>query len=558
MPRLPVTTSSIATLPDDVLSNIFATLLRASYIQDVPPAISRSHPSVIVSHVCQDWRTLALATRLLWTEVRVKQPPYPFKREVYGRRTASGPPSARLQRYRLLVAEWRRRVFILTEATKTWIARSENCPLSVHLNLEPLRYTNDSLGPPLSESLVEIVNLLCNESFRWKFATFSFPFSLATLALKRPLFLMPEEVPRLERVGLTVYFDPPWNGQTVLADLLGVPEGISLLQGAFMRSLRLDSNLCGDISRFPVDWSGLTELSVGALTRTHPLQALYLLQLAPNLVHCHLHLGINPIPTLYGNLYPHGAEISLRNLVNNVTLSYLRSLVLDITDPIPTDLAQCLTLPSLRSLQLIGPRSFQLEWFCNFGAQLTDVSFNYSSLIHGDLVYALVLLRNVTRLKLSGEGSSDWCGEDGWHSPAAVSSEILQSLSPRFGIDVETGKEVLVDEPTACPKLDSFYCRLDGNVNECTEEELVEFIEAKRKVPPGHDCVAQIKNVHVVFPEDVGVEFPDTVISIGALEELRGREVDMEDLILCLEYPCSSDPTSYTTVGNPGGLDIYF
>ncbi|TEB19222.1 hypothetical protein FA13DRAFT_1647242, partial [Coprinellus micaceus] len=53
--------SPIRTLPVEVITSIFLRCLEES-----DSTTMRNHPSVTISHVCQYWRGLALATPLLW------------------------------------------------------------------------------------------------------------------------------------------------------------------------------------------------------------------------------------------------------------------------------------------------------------------------------------------------------------------------------------------------------------------------------------------------------------------------------------------------------------
>ncbi|KAJ3521539.1 hypothetical protein NMY22_g12270 [Coprinellus aureogranulatus] len=97
-------------LPFELKSLIFTEYYRDTLSFKNPPIFSPSHPSVVLSHVCGEWRAIALSMHELWTDVNVpfpdrddKSTPYPYERfpaEVYAARAEALEPklTAWLQR----------------------------------------------------------------------------------------------------------------------------------------------------------------------------------------------------------------------------------------------------------------------------------------------------------------------------------------------------------------------------------------------------------------------------------------------------------------------------
>jgi hypothetical protein len=67
--------SIIERIDDDVLISIFLATLKIA--DSANPPMSRSHPAVVISHVCQRWREVALAVGALWKKIHLVIPSYP-------------------------------------------------------------------------------------------------------------------------------------------------------------------------------------------------------------------------------------------------------------------------------------------------------------------------------------------------------------------------------------------------------------------------------------------------------------------------------------------------
>ncbi|TEB19219.1 hypothetical protein FA13DRAFT_1647236, partial [Coprinellus micaceus] len=70
----------IRKVPEDILSTIFHRCIPHNP-SDAP--VTRHHPSVILSHVCQDWRQLILSAPSLWAEINLILPEYPNRRSAH-------------------------------------------------------------------------------------------------------------------------------------------------------------------------------------------------------------------------------------------------------------------------------------------------------------------------------------------------------------------------------------------------------------------------------------------------------------------------------------------
>lgn len=115
--------SPIRRLPSELLSEIF--------LHCCPPHIysygyGRKTPQIILSQVCNSWRNVAICTPTLWASIAVTGP-------------LNCPPNT-------------------VELTKTWLSRSQGCPLSI-LYL-------DTWGE--LESTHELLQLVMRSSERWK------------------------------------------------------------------------------------------------------------------------------------------------------------------------------------------------------------------------------------------------------------------------------------------------------------------------------------------------------------------------------------------------------
>jgi hypothetical protein len=119
--------TSIQDLPPETLIQIFLAVLPRPTEQDGGPRISRSHPAVVLSHVCHAWRELTLGTPQLWSSMHIETP-----------RVKDS------QKYSL--EEWRTLDTQLHETTEAWVPRSGSHPLTVTIVLDIHEYSSPYEG----------------------------------------------------------------------------------------------------------------------------------------------------------------------------------------------------------------------------------------------------------------------------------------------------------------------------------------------------------------------------------------------------------------------------
>ena len=120
--------SPIKQLSIDVLSSIFLCCQPDNPLSSQPSPIDPTHPSIIISQVCQLWRTVALGTPQLWLVIKLGIPPYPLRDLGDGWEPHGG--RAVLDQLNLRKGIWELRMKRLTESLKLWIARTSECTLS--------------------------------------------------------------------------------------------------------------------------------------------------------------------------------------------------------------------------------------------------------------------------------------------------------------------------------------------------------------------------------------------------------------------------------------------
>ncbi|RXW22171.1 hypothetical protein EST38_g3676 [Candolleomyces aberdarensis] len=597
--------SIVRSLPIDIVISIFMATLAEYKTHDGPPRVSGRHPSVVLSHVCRQWRQLALSTPLLWNEIRVSTPAYPhspdsaearFALQLRGRParlSLRGPTETQQQAYFQDVEEWWKKVAQLRQATEAWLSRSKNCPLTIHLHIRhPILeiVTNPSLeeGP-----LMEILDLLCQQSGRWKGAHFRIPICGPGSPLNKVLYLPLHEVSRLEslELNLDVAHPPKPNRREIVSQ-------ITLLQSPLLRSLKL-CRFVGAPLTLPVNWSTLTELRVSSTyhASVKVQDALALLKKCQNLVRCSIELDPGTPVSDY-NINNNNSNNSNSNNNNNsntpstltdqqetpkpvVHLPSLESLSIIARSLLPLGLAPSFSLPSLRSIEFWGPQSFRPEWVETLGKSLTECTFNYAFLTPSTFHSCLESLPHVTKLRLSGDSLYDRTAD----RDVALTKEILEKFSPTVTF---VGDREVVERPQLCPRLERLYCILGGSPSDFTEKDLVEFMVAKRRKVVDVENLSEspasssTQNHHPRDDDDDGIEegssesrttpltarlqfvyvkFAD-IKEIDIPKLLRERNVDTEDFLFTITYPYPNDsrprrPT-VLTVGVPENSDTMF
>ncbi|KAJ2930333.1 hypothetical protein H1R20_g6771, partial [Candolleomyces eurysporus] len=504
--------SPLRRAPTDVLSSIFSACLP-------PPSSTKRykiHPAIAISHVCQQWRHLAIAQPLLWCNFEVFHPILPRPRSAASSNSLT--PAA-LAFYRSDLAIYSRQLERVKDMLLAWLSRSASCPLTFILKSQDIpSLTYHSLGPSPPSINEAIVDTLCGVSNRWKSASFDLWITTPTSPLLRFSQLSPKDVPQLERVRHKVDFSPDmnWDDSRILEQRM---VGIGLLGGPSIRKLAID-RLSLSPDSMSVDWASVTDLELDdsrlMLARTG--QAVQFITSVLRLCHRLTRFAVN--------ITGRSRSRIILPLETRISLPYLTSVSIR-GKSVPSGFASSLQLPSLHTLSLLCEVDERtepglVEWITTFGDALTDVTLMYTGLTESALNSCLEHLPNVITLRLLEHHRTGFWRSD----PAALDTDlefdpssyisILQRLTPRVNDDE-------CELQCYCPKLQKFGFRMQDLV--FTEEELVEFVTARRNLPLPPS--SRLKSVIVKF------SFRQ---QLDLREELERRAVDMEDFDLITKY----------------------
>ncbi|KAJ7694552.1 hypothetical protein B0H17DRAFT_931548, partial [Mycena rosella] len=153
-------------LPLDIIREIFVTCLPT----DRNCAMSAVEAPILLGRICSAWRAISLSTPRLWAKLHIFEPLPPS-------------PSA--------VAFFEKSLVQRIEATKLWLRRSGQCPLSISI-----KATDHDIDSPAS--IKQILQALLPFASCWEHLTFTIQFSaLATVS-----HLTEADVPMLQSVTI--------------------------------------------------------------------------------------------------------------------------------------------------------------------------------------------------------------------------------------------------------------------------------------------------------------------------------------------------------------------
>ncbi|RXW20963.1 hypothetical protein EST38_g4891 [Candolleomyces aberdarensis] len=495
--------------------------------------ISAKHPAVVISHVCQRWRQIALDHPFLWTEFDVDIPVYPILPFLHND-TLSIETSAQFQTE---LAQWERKLASRRNFVELWITRSAQCSLSFSLRAFLRDLYRQQCPQGAIDILASFADLLCGASRRWKRVQLSLDIDTFKSPLLQLLHIDPMNFPRPEAARLSVNVRDIYSGGLTGGD---VTSQIGILQAPSLRSVTL-TDLWAPISRFPIKWSTITELSLGAYRIAEGIEgrivtdtrhAIDIFSSCPNLIKCALTTGSEWEAGTLNDSLPHSLPLE-----QQIPLPFLTSM--SIWGPLSQGLGTSLYLPSLRTLLLLGSsithknedESAVVEWIQNFGVVLTEVTLEHPCLTQSALLYCLKRLPNVTTLRLVdrsatatlfnflGEAPSFEPSVDGSH-PAVVNELLLEKLTPKVNQDGLCLSDCL------CPNLQRFGCRIEQI--EFREEALLEFIAGRRR------------RGNLALLESVVVRFRGFPQQMDIRSELEKRSVCLEDFVLVVGYCVNS------------------
>jgi hypothetical protein len=111
--------------PDDILSLIFQACIPQDRL-----TMTRTHPAVLISHVCRRWRQLSLSTPQLWSGIHLLLPEHPVRRQPRDLRA----DFVSLKAMDKAIACWDARVDQIFAIAKIWVTRSMEYPIDVTLS----------------------------------------------------------------------------------------------------------------------------------------------------------------------------------------------------------------------------------------------------------------------------------------------------------------------------------------------------------------------------------------------------------------------------------------
>ncbi|KAJ7500309.1 hypothetical protein B0H11DRAFT_804917 [Mycena galericulata] len=373
-------------LPDDVVREIFVAALPS----DRNAIMSEEEAPLLLSHISQGWRNLALSTPRLWSNLHIVTPP------VHS-----------LQSYVPKLHE-------INGAVVTWLSRSGTLPVSISFvarRQRPPRNASDEQISTLQESTrsasATLIQTLIQFCARWQSIRFMNGSDLTPLAA-----LSISDVPKLSSVAMDNMNIDGRETDWASMSFLGTPS----LRAVDLRSLH-------GAHTSPINWDALTHLSTQFMSGLSPFD-----EMLAVLRHCTnleiLHLVIADTDTrAYSQTHAqpchmaHLWRLSLITIGSNIT-----------------GLLQQLSAPKLRILEYQGPSDSLLLTIISRANGLAHLRLSISKISVDSLIE---LLRSAPALR---ELALD---------PEPVSPSPPGSRTPH----IPDGRLLSLLDSTICPRL---------------------------------------------------------------------------------------------------------
>ncbi|KAF7299775.1 hypothetical protein HMN09_00983400 [Mycena chlorophos] len=212
-------------LPLDMLREIFSACLPS----ERNCAMSASEAPLLLARVCSRWRTVALETPSLWTQLHIVQPTCPPWMYTRGPQTMLTTKLAQ----RMDVARW-------------WLDRSGQCPLSISLLAGDIPVEGSETG-----ATCRLIELIGEYLSRWQAIDFSF-------AITKDIFDVLKQLPRSSAPSLTkLVLNCSGSSQDDFIDW----SVLTFLKGVELRACKF--NNCGPQAlSLPINWRKLTRLEL--------------------------------------------------------------------------------------------------------------------------------------------------------------------------------------------------------------------------------------------------------------------------------------------------------
>ncbi|KAJ7879480.1 hypothetical protein B0H14DRAFT_2500496 [Mycena olivaceomarginata] len=211
-------------LPLDIIEEIFVACLPTHR----NCVMSASEAPVLLGRVCRSWRAISLSTPRLWAKIHVVEP-LP-------------------DRYSRLTAPFDEKVAQCVQATKMWLGRSGQCPLSISLESSPDNSPPETEVSPAAS--LQLLQALVPFAPRWQHIHFTTPSSHILEIISH----LDIDMPWLETAAFHYQMSRP---------LHSIDWGhFSIFRGARISTVSIPGNIFIP-ERFPVLWDQLTTLTIG-------------------------------------------------------------------------------------------------------------------------------------------------------------------------------------------------------------------------------------------------------------------------------------------------------
>ncbi|KAF6749260.1 hypothetical protein DFP72DRAFT_1173636 [Ephemerocybe angulata] len=506
--------SPIKRTPNDILSSIFIALV--AHPDNRNADMSNTHPAVVISHVCEHWRELALETSALWSTIKVTPPIFP-QRFGYLEDSVVSTTEHGTRPMIDLLRRWERCVKWNLDTARVWISRSKDSNISVTFHVSddvPEFSTLEGTARDLegwermTTLLAELSEVVCASHHRWVTADLHLVTSRSVTAspLKPFMDIKADEVPSLRRLKIAVVI----VGDGLNSSPFGRDHQENILSGKALQDIHLSYSSI-DFRQMHLRWGQLTQLrfDVGPQIVFKEKEAIQLLRMCQNLVKCDLGLytdDTNAMP-LDGGL---------------VRLPRLESITVRGRAP-QVEFASVLDTPRLRRLIIPGvphlagssteANSVVLAWIRDYGHQLTEVAFNIARFTQSAFSLCMSNLPNVTSLRLLAPSSN--LLHPNLNDQTSLTRDFFERLAPH------TESQKVAVAPAWCPRLEGI--RLPEGQG-FTEADLLEFVIAKRRT----NALSRLRSVRAFFPTLQEVDIP---------ERLREMGVDTDGLTVRVSYP---------------------
>ena len=448
-------------LSRDVLGMIFGHCLATHR----NPIMSASEAPILLTHICRNWRSIALSTPQLWSRLYIPiMPVVPID-------------CSEVIRYAI---ERDRRMEVRTKEVRRWLRLSAACPLAITLMpaVDPVPH------PPLLDAIIET-------SRRWQQLELGF-LSPKSDIMSRLISLSPDDLCMLRELRI--------RSLDSMIDLhtqdLRCNSGLLTAQGLRSISITDAYHIYGFLTRLPPNWKNLNRLFINSpisLGVAHSI-LIYCCKLVTCLLHVQVtqayRNGIGVIPdaplTPSSCILPRLTFLSLRG--DRISCSQLFSSI---------------RAPSLQILDLREnyPSEFEDSSFLNFLQNincLETLRVDHALLTESNVLKYYTLVPSVTHLVLGRSRKQLETYGSGKFSSSFAYPELKQVASSFITTPQEFSHQYSPDSaPT--PLFPSLEILEAYDISGVTDTTFLEFIKARVDATKSNAVVSKLKKVLVEF-----------------------------------------------------------